>query len=51
MSFEEGVQVMVDNIESWRDAPVWDTESMTDATKDWFYDQGKEPVGGPDSKS
>jgi UDP-glucose 4-epimerase len=51
VSFEEGVQVMVDNIESWRDAPVWDTESITAATKDWFDYLGKEPVGGPDAKS
>ena len=36
VTFEEGVQVMVDNIESWREAPVWDTDSITDATKDWF---------------
>ena len=36
MSFDDGVQVMVDNMESWREAPVWDTESITNATKDWF---------------
>jgi UDP-glucose 4-epimerase len=51
VSFEEGVQVMVDNIESWRDAPVWDTESITEATKDWFDYLGKKPVGNPDAKS
>jgi len=34
--FEDGVQVMLENIESWREAPVWDTESITDATKAWF---------------
>jgi len=51
VSFEEGVQVMVENIESWRDAPVWDTESITEATKDWFDYLGKEPVGDPGAKS
>tara|TARA_Y100000588_G_C13937974_1_gene788758 strand:- start:71 stop:664 length:594 start_codon:yes stop_codon:yes gene_type:complete len=43
--FEEGVQVMVDNIENWRESPVWDTASITDATKDWFnYLGGKSTV-------
>ena len=36
VSFQEGVQVMLDNIESWRDAPVWDSESISGATKTWF---------------
>ncbi|MQF95140.1 MAG: SDR family oxidoreductase [SAR202 cluster bacterium] len=44
VGFEEGVQVMVDNIESWREAPVWDTASITDATKDWFNYLGGKPA-------
>ncbi len=36
VSFEEGVKIMVDNIEYWRDAPLWDKESIQEATKDWF---------------
>lgn len=36
ISIEEGVQVMLDNIDYWRDAPVWTTDSIADATKDWF---------------
>lgn len=36
VSFEEGVSVMLDNIEEWRDAPVWDETSITEATRDWF---------------
>jgi UDP-glucose 4-epimerase len=36
MSFEQGVKVMVDNIEMWRDAPVWTPEGIADATASWF---------------
>jgi len=36
ISFEEGVQLMLDHIDYWREAPVWEPESIADATKDWF---------------
>lgn len=36
VSFEEGVKVMLENIEQWREAPVWDEDSIEEATKDWF---------------
>lgn len=36
VSFEEGVKVMLDNIEQWRESPVWDEHSIEEATKDWF---------------
>jgi UDP-glucose 4-epimerase len=36
VSFEDGVKIMLENIEQWRDAPVWDKDSIDDATKDWF---------------
>ena len=36
VSIEVGVQVMLDNIDYWRDAPVWTTDTIADATKDWF---------------
>lgn len=36
MSFEEGVKIMLDNIEYWRDAPVWTPKSIESATRDWF---------------
>lgn len=35
-SFERGVQIMLDNIDYWREAPVWTPESIGDATKEWF---------------
>lgn len=36
VSFEEGVKIMLENIEQWREAPVWDENSIQEATKDWF---------------
>ncbi len=36
VSFEEGVQRIVDNIEYWRGAPLWDPETIAEATKTWF---------------
>lgn len=35
-SFEEGVGIMLDHIDYWREAPVWDEGSIEEATKDWF---------------
>jgi UDP-glucose 4-epimerase len=36
VTFEEGVGQMIQNIELWRDAPVWDPASIAQATQDWF---------------
>jgi len=36
VSFELGVKTMLENIENWRDAPIWDTETINQATKTWF---------------
>lgn len=36
VSFEEGVAKVVANIEYWRDAPLWDPESIALSTKTWF---------------
>jgi UDP-glucose 4-epimerase len=36
VDFEEGVALMLDNIEYWADAPVWDPSSIQKATKEWF---------------
>jgi len=35
-SFEEGVRIMLDNIEYWKKAPVWTPEKIGKATEDWF---------------
>jgi UDP-glucose 4-epimerase len=36
VSLENGVARMLANIESWRDAPVWDRGSIQKATQSWF---------------
>jgi len=36
VNFEEGVKTMLDNIDYWRNAPVWTSEKIEEATKDWF---------------
>lgn len=40
---EQGVATMLDNIEYWRQAPVWNSSTIADATKDWFRFLGKQP--------
>jgi len=44
VSFEEGVKAMIDNIEYWREAPVWEPASIAEATKQWFTFLEKEEV-------
>lgn len=41
ITLEEGVQHILENIEYWRQAPVWTPESIREATKDWFGYLGK----------
>lgn len=36
VSFEEGVQQILQNIDYWRNAPLWDPQSIAKATKTWF---------------
>ncbi len=36
VSFEEGVKIMLANIDYWRDAPLWEADSIAEATRDWF---------------
>ncbi|MBF0504226.1 MAG: SDR family oxidoreductase [Candidatus Omnitrophica bacterium] len=36
VSFEQGVDKVVENIDYWRQAPVWTPETIQEATKDWF---------------
>ncbi|MCB9554708.1 MAG: SDR family oxidoreductase [Deltaproteobacteria bacterium] len=35
-SFEQGVAKMLEQIDYWRDAPVWDAASISSATERWF---------------
>jgi UDP-glucose 4-epimerase len=39
--FEEGVERMLQSIDYWRSAPVWDPQSIAAATRDWFQYLGK----------
>ncbi len=36
VDFEEGVARMLKEIDVWQDAPLWDKESITGATRTWF---------------
>lgn len=39
--FEEGVHIMLENIDYWREAPVWTPETIKDATEEWFEYLGR----------
>ncbi len=41
VSFEKGVAQMIANIDYWKNAPVWDPESIRRATQTWFDRLGK----------
>ena len=36
VGLEEGVGILLDNIDYWREAPVWDEQSIAKATQKWF---------------
>lgn len=36
VSLEKGVKILLENIDYWRNAPVWDEKSIAQATHDWF---------------
>ena len=38
---EEGISKILENIDYWREAPVWNPESIAGATEDWFRYLGK----------
>ena len=42
MSFEEGVQRIVQNIGYWAEAPLWEPDSIAKATETWFKMLAKE---------
>ena len=42
VGIEAGVKILLDNIEYWRKAPVWDPNSIAEATRDWFKYLGEE---------
>lgn len=36
VTFEEGVNIMLESIDLWSEAPVWNPDTIADATKTWF---------------
>ncbi len=36
VKFADGVKVMLENIQMWKNAPVWDKKSISRETADWF---------------
>jgi UDP-glucose 4-epimerase len=34
--FEKGVEIMLANLDYWRDAPVWTADKIAESTKAWF---------------
>lgn len=41
VSFEDGVGMMLAEIDKWQDAPLWDPDSIQKATKTWFQYLGE----------
>jgi UDP-glucose 4-epimerase len=42
VSFEEGVAKVLSAIDYWRNAPLWDPDSIAKATRTWFQHMGAE---------
>lgn len=36
VEFAEGVRIMLEHIDAWRDAPVWTRDTIEVATREWF---------------
>ena len=36
ISFKEGIEDLIDQIDNWKSAPLWDRKSIKKATKNWF---------------
>jgi UDP-glucose 4-epimerase len=51
VSFEDGVARMLEHIELWRDAPLWDPDSIADATRSWFTYLGDKGASAPKTRS
>jgi UDP-glucose 4-epimerase len=43
--FERGVSLMMEHIDDWRDAPLWDPAAIARATEPWFRHLGREVAG------
>ena len=36
ITFEEGLELMLKEIDKWKDAPLWNRQTIDKATKNWF---------------
>ena len=36
INFEKGIKLMLEEINNWKDAPLWDVKKINNATKTWF---------------
>jgi UDP-glucose 4-epimerase len=45
VSFEAGVKMILDRIDDWKDAPLWDPSSIKKATEAWFQALGEDKQG------
>ena len=36
VSFEQGVNLMINNLQDWKEAPLWDKDNIEKATETWF---------------
>ena len=36
ISIEDGIDILLNNIDYWKNAPVWTPKTISEATKDWF---------------
>ena len=43
VAINEGIKTLLENIQNWKDAPVWTPESIKEATKVWFKFLEKKP--------
>lgn len=41
INFDDGVKIMMQNINYWKDAPVWTVETISKETKEWFKYLGR----------
>lgn len=41
ISLEKGISTMLLNLEYWKDAPLWDVESISTETTNWFHFLGR----------
>ncbi len=46
VSIEEGVKILLENIDYWREAPVWTQDSIKEATRTWFQYLSPEKSAG-----